>query len=273
MGTFLVYRIAGGEAGMRHFLAQFGPTMHLPWTKLIGPELTDELTETIARQSDEQAALQAGGKSIRELERLRDNTLVSVLQALKRNDFAAGTTLQRYEAQLAAARASESKAPDESRPLQLHRATVLPEWIDYNGHMNESRYLQVFSDASDALLAHLCAGPEYVAGGNSYFTVESHIRHLGEATEGEALHVATQVLGADAKRLHVFHTLCRSSDGEALATGEHLLLHVDVNARRAAPATGEVLAAAGRVAKAHAALDAPRGAGRHVGQPAGSRPA
>ena len=56
MGTFLIYRMAGGEAGMRHFLAQFGPTLKLPWTKLEGPELTDELIDLVSRQSDEQAA-------------------------------------------------------------------------------------------------------------------------------------------------------------------------------------------------------------------------
>src|SRR5579863_3646603 len=61
MGTFLIYRMAGGEAGMRHFLAQFGPALKLPWTKLEAPELTDRLIELVARQSDEQAA----GVSIR----------------------------------------------------------------------------------------------------------------------------------------------------------------------------------------------------------------
>ena len=41
MGTFLTYRIAGGEDGMRHFLAQFGPALEWPWTKLTDvPELT-----------------------------------------------------------------------------------------------------------------------------------------------------------------------------------------------------------------------------------------
>ena len=63
MGTFLVYRIGGGEAGMRHFMAQFGPTLQWPWTKLMDvPELTDELLDTIVSQSDDQAA----GRSIRE---------------------------------------------------------------------------------------------------------------------------------------------------------------------------------------------------------------
>ena len=56
MGTFLIYRMAGGEAGMRHFLAQFGPALKLPWTKLEAPELTDALIDRVAEQSDAQAA-------------------------------------------------------------------------------------------------------------------------------------------------------------------------------------------------------------------------
>ena len=34
MGLFETYRIAGGEAGMRHFMAQFGPALAWPWSKL-----------------------------------------------------------------------------------------------------------------------------------------------------------------------------------------------------------------------------------------------
>ena len=56
MGMFQVYRIAGGEAGMRHFMAQFGPALKWPWTKLMDvPEFNDELVDLIATQSDEQA--------------------------------------------------------------------------------------------------------------------------------------------------------------------------------------------------------------------------
>jgi carnitine 3-dehydrogenase len=269
MGTFLVYRIAGGEAGMRHFLSQFGPALKLPWTRLVAPELTEELAERLARQSDEQAQLQAGGKSIRELERLRDDCLVSILHALAANDFGAGRTVRRVGAELASrAPATADAAPiDESKPLRLHRATVRYDWIDYNGHMTEARYLHVFSDASDALLAYIGAGPDYAAGGCSWFSVETHIRHRGEAKEGERLQVETQVLRADDRRLHLFHSLLRGEGEPAIATGEHLLLHVDARARRAAPAAGAMLAAAQRVAAAHAGLPLPQGAGRAVGQP------
>ena len=94
MGLFETYRIAGGDAGMRHFIEQFGPCLKWPWTKLMDvPELTDELTEKIASQSDDQS----GQHSIGELERMRDKNLVGILKALKTNDWGAGQTLAGYE--------------------------------------------------------------------------------------------------------------------------------------------------------------------------------
>ncbi|MFM2183417.1 MAG: hypothetical protein RJB61_1711, partial [Actinomycetota bacterium] len=97
MGTFLIYRIAGGEAGMRHFMAQFGPSLKWPWTKLMDvPELDDALLEKIVSQSDSQA----GTASIRELEALRDDCLVSVIQGLRARDYASGRVLDRYERML-----------------------------------------------------------------------------------------------------------------------------------------------------------------------------
>ncbi len=80
MGLFETYRVAGGEAGMKHFMAQFGPCLSWPWTKLLDvPEFTDELVDLIAGQSDEQS----GMHSIRELERIRDNNLVGIMRSLK----------------------------------------------------------------------------------------------------------------------------------------------------------------------------------------------
>ena len=97
MGLFETYRVAGGEAGMKHFIEQFGPCLKWPWTKLMDvPELTDELVDKIATQSDEQS----GQYSIRELERIRDNNLVGIMKALKANDWGAGKILADYETQL-----------------------------------------------------------------------------------------------------------------------------------------------------------------------------
>jgi carnitine 3-dehydrogenase len=94
MGLFETFRLAGGEAGMRHFMAQFGPCLQWPWSKLTDvPEFTDELVELISSQSD----AQSGHLSIRELERIRDDNLVAILQALKTKNWGAGQTLVNYE--------------------------------------------------------------------------------------------------------------------------------------------------------------------------------
>ena len=79
MGLFETYRVAGGEAGMKHFMAQFGPALKWPWTKLMDvPEFTDELVDLIAGQSDNPS----GHMSISQLLRARDDNLVALLRAL-----------------------------------------------------------------------------------------------------------------------------------------------------------------------------------------------
>jgi len=103
MGLFETYRIAGGEAGMRHFLAQFGPCLKWPWTKLTDVvDLDEGLIEKIGAQSDEQAA----GRSVRELERIRDENLVGILHALKASrageGWGAGKLLSEFERRLLA---------------------------------------------------------------------------------------------------------------------------------------------------------------------------
>lgn len=86
MGTFLTYTLAGGDAGMRHFMAQFGPALKLPWTYLPAPELTDKLIDDVV----EGTAEQLGERSIAALERYRDDTLLAVLDAVKNSKASHG---------------------------------------------------------------------------------------------------------------------------------------------------------------------------------------
>jgi carnitine 3-dehydrogenase len=264
MGTFEIYRIAGGEDGVRHFIAQFGPALQWPWTKLTDvPELTDELLDRLERESDEQA----GGRTIGELERLRDDCLVSVLQALRGHGAAAGATLAGYETTLLERNGSRDGAGGPvTGPLRLHEARVSPDWIDYNGHASESTYLRLAGQATDALLGYLGVDLAYLEAFGSYYTVETHLRHLGQAVDGDLLAVTTQVLGADEKRLHVCHRVVRGE--ELLATAEQMLLHVDARSGRAGPAGAEVLAAVRRLAEEHAGLPSPDGMGRRIELPA-----
>jgi carnitine 3-dehydrogenase / betainyl-CoA thioesterase len=261
MGTFLTYRLAGGEAGMRHFMAQFGPALQLPWTRLTDvPSLDDELLDKLVAQSD----AQAGGRSIAELEQLRDDCLVAVLAGLGGQGFGAGVMVAETERRWLASAAAARPARAADGLLRLHEAIVVPEWIDYNGHMTEYRYLQVLADATDAFLATIGADSAYVQAGHSYYTVESHLRHLGEAHAGDRVSVTTQLLGHDDRRLHLFHELRRSGDDAVVATGEHMLLHVDASAGRAAPADAEVLGELAQIAHVEADLPAPEGAGRRI---------
>lgn len=90
MGLFETYRVAGGTGGFRHFMEQFGPTLELPWTKLMDtPEFTPELVDKIVTQSDEQS----GAHDVRELERIRDRNVVGFLKVLEGNRWAAGQTI------------------------------------------------------------------------------------------------------------------------------------------------------------------------------------
>jgi carnitine 3-dehydrogenase len=260
MGTFLVYRLAGGEDGMRHFLHQFGPSMEWPWTKLIGPKLTDELIDTITRQSDEQA----GDTDLRTYERLRDDCLVDLTHALERNDFAAGAVARAHRERLGGGSAEVGTALADGRLLTI-ATPVQPEWIDYNEHLTEYCYLKLFGEATDVVLAKIGAGADYVAAGHSWYTVETHIRHLGQARLGEPVEVRTRALAADAKRLHLFHEMVKHDT--VIATAEHMLVHVDAKAEKSAPAPEAMQAAAQALVAGQSQLPPPEGMGRRISMP------
>jgi len=78
MGSFLTYTLAGGDAGMRHFMAQFGPALQLPWTRLVAPELTEALIDKVVEGTE----AQTGRHSIKQLERYRDDAIIGVLDAV-----------------------------------------------------------------------------------------------------------------------------------------------------------------------------------------------
>ena len=128
--------------------------------------------------------------------------------------------------------------------------------------MTEYRYLEVMADTTDAFLREIGVVGPYIDAGRSYYTVETHIRHLGEAHGGDRLYVATRLLGHDEKRLHLFHELRRDEDDELIATGEHMLLHVDRAAGTTTPAGPEILAALEQIAAAQRELPAARGGGQ-----------
>lgn len=156
-------------------------------------------------------------------------------------------------------------------PLTLHRETVRPEWIDYNGHMNVAYYLLAFDHATDAVLDRFGIGKAYVAAENrSVFVVDAHLTYAREVTEGTPLRFESLLLGADAKRLHLFHEMRHAEEGWLAATAEFMLLHVDLGTRKTSPFPPAVAAALTEQATAHAAHPRPLQAGRAVARLDGS---
>ena len=259
MGLFETYRVAGGEAGMAHFIAQFGPCLKWPWTKLTDvPELTDELVTMIADQSDSQS----GAHSIRQLEQIRDDNLVAILRQLQKRDWGAGQSVSAWQTTLKTAAMAALPRPTEL--IRSYEHEVPQDWVDYNGHMTEHRYLECFSHATDEIMRQAGVDDAYIAAGGSFFTVETHIRHIDEVMASEPIYVDTQILLAAGKKMHLFHSLFHQS-GRLLATGEHMLLHVDMKLRRASEPSDNVATALAKMAENHAALDRPSAAGRAVG--------
>ena len=262
MGSFLTFRIAGGEGGMRHFMSQFGPALKWPWTRFDGPDLTDELLDKISAQSDDQAK----GRSILELEQKRDDCIVAILQGLRVNDNAAGQVLAGYEETLYQVAHEQEilKGHDLTQVLNLHSDTVRPEWVDYNNHMTESSYLQAMGDASDGLFRFIGVDEDYHASGKSYFTVETHMMNISEISSGQKFHVTTQLLSYDEKRMHIFHSMIASDSGQVVATAEQMLLHVNTTESKVCSADDGVLEKLSEIFTGHQHLPRPESAGRAI---------
>ena len=153
-------------------------------------------------------------------------------------------------------------------PLELHRETVRPEWIDYNGHMNVAYYLLAFDHAADAFLDFVGLDAAYrERTGGTTFAAECHITYQREVRTGDPLRFTSQLLTHDAKRLRHISHMFHGTEGFLAATCEWLSLHVDARARRVVEMPREILGRLGAIQAAHDALPRPAEAGRAVGDP------
>lgn len=161
---------------------------------------------------------------------------------------------------------SPQPALDFSQPLQLSGMRVLPEHIDDNGHMNVGFYNVIFDQALDRLFVPFDLDWSYVKRTNfSTFVLETHVCYLREVLEGDPLRFTFQLLGHDAKRLHYFIAMQHEEQGYLAATSEQMLLHVDLNTRRAAPFGAEHQALFEKMWAGHSQLPRPAQAGRSIG--------
>lgn len=163
---------------------------------------------------------------------------------------------------------------DLSAPLDRHRARVLPEWIDYNGHMNVGYYVVAFDQATETLCEQIGAAHDYVkARRGMVFVLEAHVTYDREVKLGDPLRITTQILDHDAKRIHFFHSMYHAEEGFLASTNELMMLHVGYESRRSEPWPPEVLRRLEALAEAHKRLPWPAQAGRRIGIRREQRPA
>ena len=153
-------------------------------------------------------------------------------------------------------------------PFDRFRGEVLPEWIDYNGHMNLAYYTVLFDYATDLLFDELRLGLDYRRDTQQgTFVAETHNRFEHELLVGARVRVTTQIVATDAKRLHLAHEMFALDGGYRAATQELMFLHVDLAARRVSPFPEDLRQRILAAAAAHAALPRPDWIGRRIAMP------
>ena len=115
-----------------------------------------------------------------------------------------------------------------SAPLDTHRSTVLPEWVDWNGHMNVAFYVTAFDQASGAFIRNMGLGRRYVDGKlGMTFVLEAHITYDREMREGAPMRFTTQLLERDAKKVHLYQEMFHAEQGYLAATNEVIVMNID----------------------------------------------
>ena len=151
-------------------------------------------------------------------------------------------------------------------PLAIHRSTVLPEWVDWNGHMNVAFYVAAFDQASGAFMRNMGLGRPYVDGKHGMtFVLETHVTYDREMRGGAPMRFTTQLLERDAKRVHLFHEMYHAEQGYLAATNETIVINIDFASRRSAPFPLQAAERLEAVWASHKSLPRPTKAGRIMG--------
>ena len=155
---------------------------------------------------------------------------------------------------------------NDSKPLELATLTVLPEWIDYNGHMNVSYYVLAFDQGVDAFMELIGISPANIEQRQtSTFTLEMHVNFLHELRLGDPLRLNCQLLDFDTKRVHYFLHMHHAEDDYLAAVSEQIMVHVDLETRRSSEFPDDVRLALTNLMSAHHDLPRPEKSGSVIG--------
>lgn len=148
--------------------------------------------------------------------------------------------------------------------LPQHSLTVLPEWIDHNGHMNVAYYVLAFDLVTDELYETWQIGEAYDEAGYTLFTLGMNVDYLSELFEGTTVRVTSQLLDCDHKRIHYIHQMYHAETGVLAATNECLAINVSTATRRSAAFPDAVAANLQNILATHSQLETPSRAHRKL---------
>jgi betainyl-CoA thioesterase len=143
--------------------------------------------------------------------------------------------------------------------IPIYETPIRPEWIDYNGHLQDAYFALIASKATDALMDRVGLDAPYRARtGCTLYTVEMHLHFLHELKGTDTATVDVRLLGADQKRIHATFEILRAGQADVAATAEIMLLHVrqEQAGIRTAPFPPEVAARLAELMAASARLAA-----------------
>jgi acyl-CoA thioester hydrolase len=160
--------------------------------------------------------------------------------------------------------------------IPVYDTAILPDWIDYNGHLRDAYYGLIFSQSTDALMDRIGLDAAYRARtGCTLYTVEMHLHYLQEVKAADTVQVQLRILGLDAKRIHVALELVRTGKPGVAAAAEVMLLHVRQHEGgvSTAPFPVEIAAALDALKAQSADLAGAAPGSRHMELRAAARPA
>lgn len=150
-------------------------------------------------------------------------------------------------------------------PFSAYRCEVLPQWLDADGHMNIAYYVLAFDRATDAFLDNLQLGRGYATETGCEVTVlEMNVSYKRGPQVGSVLHIDTQLLEYNDKKLRIIHQMFHETNGALVASNELLLLHVRQGNRQSCCFPPEVVDRLEEVSQYHFSLELPEDAGRVI---------
>lgn len=152
----------------------------------------------------------------------------------------------------------------------LGERTVDKSWTNAAGHMRAGHYVVLFEEAIQGFLDDIgCSDGEIARSGVAPVLAEMHVCYMAELTAGRAVAMTLQMMGLEAKAMHVLLTMTEVASGRPAATVELAIRNLALKDKKSAAWTPAQLSVLAAIAELHADLPRPPTAGRAIGAKAG----